>query len=382
MSQRALAEVNLAAIERNVAALRSRLSSDTRLCAVVKANAYGHGSVPVSRTVLAAGARHLAVATALEAQALRAGAVAAPILILGAVSDDELPIALAAEAELVIWELETAQKLIAVARTEQRPIGVHVKLDSGLGRLGTRSLDDAAALVELVIDAPELRLVGVMTHFATSDGDPDFVAEQLRAFKPLVQRVRGLPGGGEVIAHAANSGAILRFPETHFDMVRAGISLYGSDPMNDDPAGWELEPALTLRSYVAAVKAAVPGQSAGYSRRFIADRETVIATVPIGYADGLPRALTNNCEVLIGGRRYPLVGTVSMDNITVEVGPDAPVRVGDRVTLIGTDGNETQTAEQLAARVPTISYELLCWISARVPRSYHRDGVNCDEVSA
>jgi alanine racemase len=178
-----------------------------------------------------------------------------------------------------------------------------------------------------------------------------------------------------IVVHAANSVATLREPASHFDLVRCGIAIYGCDPMNQDPAAHGLEPALELTSYVAAVKLARAGESAGYGRRFIATGDTWIATVPIGYADGIRRALTNNCDVLIGGRRYPLVGTVSMDNITVELGPSAGgVRWGDRVTIIGTDGDERQTAEDLARRIGTINYEILCGITPRVPRVYHRDG--------
>ena len=164
--------------------------------------------------------------------------------------------------------------------------------------------------------------------------------------------------------HAANSAATLRGADTHFGMVRCGIAIYGCDPMNEDPAAHQLEPALELRSYVAAVKPARPGDSAGYGRRFIAERETWIATLPIGYGDGIRRALSNNCDVLIGGRRYPLVGTVSMDNVTVDVGPDPRVAVGDDATLIGRDSAERQTAEDLAARIETINYEILTGIPA------------------
>ncbi len=179
-----------------------------------------------------------------------------------------------------------------------------------------------------------------------------------------------------IVVHAANSAATLREPASHFDMVRCGIAIYGCDPMNEDPAAHGLEPALELTSYVAAVKLARAGDSAGYGRRFVAARDTWIATVPIGYADGIRRALTNNCDVLIGGRRYPVVGTVSMDNITVSLGSSAgSVRCGDRVTIIGVDGAERQTAEEVARRIGTINYEILCGITARVPRAYHRDGV-------
>jgi alanine racemase len=210
-----------------------------------------------------------------------------------------------------------------------------------------------------------------MTHFATADEDPEFLAAQLAAFTPFVERLKDRRPG--LIAHAANSAATLTARESHYDMVRCGIAIYGCDPMNRDPAAWGLEPALALHSYVAAVKPARAGDSAGYGRRFVADRDTRIATVPIGYGDGLQRAFSDNCEVLIRGRRHPLVGAVSMDNITVDLGPETDVQVGDRATIVGADGDERQTAEDLARRVGTISYEIVCGVSKRVPRAYRRD---------
>jgi alanine racemase len=177
-----------------------------------------------------------------------------------------------------------------------------------------------------------------------------------------------------LVVHAANSAATLRDAASHFSMVRCGIAIYGCDPMNEDPERYGLEPALELHSYLAAVKAARPGESAGYGRRFVADRDTWIGTVPIGYADGVRRALSNNAELLVRGDRVPLVGQVSMDNVTVDLGPSPQAAIGDPVTIIGRDGDQQQTAEQLAARIGTISYEVICGISARVPRVYHRDG--------
>jgi alanine racemase len=211
-----------------------------------------------------------------------------------------------------------------------------------------------------------------MTHFATADGDVAFMRRQLAAFAPFVEEMRRL--APDVIVHAANSAATLREPASHFDMVRCGIAIYGCDPMNEDAAAHGLEPALSWHSYVATVKAARVGDSAGYGRRFVADRDTFIGTVPIGYADGVSRRLTNNCDVLIGGRRYPLVGTVSMDNVTVDLGADPVVVAGERAVLIGSDAQERQTAEDLAHRLDTISYEVVCAISRRVPRVHHRDG--------
>lgn len=374
MGLRAVAEVNLAAIERNAARLRDRVGSHTRLCAVVKSDGYGHGAIQAAQAALRGGASMLAVATAGEAAELRHAGFDAPILVLGAVGDEELALAIAAGAELTVWDPAFIARLRAVATDAAAPVGLHVKLDTGLGRLGTRALDEALATVHAVLAAaPHLRLAGVMTHFATADGDLEFAAHQLAEFRPFVAEARAL-ATSDIVVHAANSPAILRVPGSHFDMVRAGIALYGADPMNNDPADHGLEPALSLHSYVATVKPIAPGQSTGYGRRFIAERASHIATLPIGYGDGIVRALANNCDVLIGGRRYPLCGMVSMDNITVDVGPEPVVSRGQRGTLIGTDGGERQTAEDIARRAGTISYEVLCWISKRVPRVYHYDG--------
>ena len=370
MSVRAVARVNVAAIERNVARLRAGLSG-TGLCAVVKADGYGHGAIPAARAAQAAGARWLAVVTAAEALALRVAGIAGPIVVLGAISAEELSMALAAGADLMAWSEPFVAEVAAAAWA---PVRMHVKLDSGLGRLGTRDPAEAIAVARAIVEAsPELMLVGAMTHFATADeADLGFVEQQLRVFGGFADRVREVQPG--IIVHAANSAATLRLPASHFDMVRCGIAIYGCDPMNDDPTAHGLEPALELSSYVAAVKLAHPGESAGYGRRFRAERDTWIGTIPIGYGDGIRRELADNCDVLVNGRRYPLVGTVSMDNITIDLGPDPVVSIADAATIIGCDHRERQTAEDLARRVGTISYEIVCGISKRVPRTYHRDG--------
>jgi alanine racemase len=329
----------------------------------------------VARAALSGGARSLAVATANEAAELREQGIstAVPLLVLGAVSEEELPTALAAGGELVAWDPAFVD---AIERTARRleldtPTRVHVKYDTGLGRLGTRDPEQALSVAERIASADTLVLHGAMTHCATADGDLEFLAAQLAAFRPFVERIRRV---APVIAHAANSAATVVEPASHFDMVRCGIALHGCDPMNDSPAAWGLEPALELTSYVAAVKRLAPGQSVGYGRRFIAERETWIATAPIGYADGVARAHTNNGEVLIAGRRYPIVGTVSMDNITIDLGPVTEVRAGEEVVLIGRSGEESITAEDVARRIGTINHEVLCRLSDRVTRRWHRDG--------
>jgi len=372
MALRARARINLAAIERNAARLHVGLAGGAELCAVVKADASGHGAVPVARAALAGGATRLAVATALEAAELRGAGVRAPVLVLGALSAQELGIVLEAGADVVAW---TPGFVTELQRAAQATVGVHVKHDTGMGRLGTRDRDLALAVADQVLAAGgPLVLAGAMTHFATADGERAFMDAQLEAFAPFAAAMRRR--APEVTVHAANSAATLRDPATHFDMVRCGIALYGCDPMNEDPDLHGLEPALELTSYVAAVKLARRGESAGYGRRFVATADTWVATVPIGYGDGVRRALSGRLEVLIAGRRLPTVGTISMDNLTVALGPERPSDIGPEttVTLVGRDGAERQTIEDLARGMDSIHHEVLCGLSPRVTREYHRDG--------
>jgi alanine racemase len=342
---RALATVDLGAIERNCARLPKPL------CAVVKANGYGHG--PVAGAALAGGATWLAVATGHEARDLREQGVDAPVLVMGALTREELRLAREADAEVAAWTDEIAE---AAPR-------VHVKLDTGMGRLGTKDRDAALRL------ATRPNVTGLMTHFATADepGDDLFPA-QLEEFRSFVEAV----GRDDLVVHAANSAAALRDPASHFDMVRCGIAIYGMDPFHEDPAVHGLEPALSLHSWVAAVRRFKPGDSAGYGRRWTAEEHCWVATVPIGYGDGWRRGLTNACDVLIRGRRHPLVGTVSMDNVTVALGAGTDVEVGDPVVLIGRQGGERILAEEVARRLGTISYEVTTGLLPRVRREHVR----------
>ena len=371
MPVRASAGVNLAALQRNCARLARELPTGGRLCVVVKADAYGHGAVPCARAALDGGADWLAVAAAQEAHDLRAAGVDGPLLVMGALSREELEIAIEADADVVAWTEEFVAAVAALGRGR-----VHVKLDTGMGRLGTRDPAEADRIAEAVAAAPGIDLAGAMTHFATADERGDsFLDEQLGRFVPWARALKDRHR--DILVHAANSAATLREPASHFDMVRCGIAVYGMDPFGADPAERELEPVLGLSSWVAALKPTAAGQSAGYGRRFIAGHDTVLAVLPIGYGDGWRRALTNNCEVLIGGRRRPLVGTVSMDNVTVDVGPPGgpdPVGVGDDAILIGAAGAQRITAEEVARRLDTINYEITCGITARVPRRHHFDG--------
>ena len=352
--ERALARIGLGAIERNCAHLRSLLRGDAQLCAVVKADGYGHGAVWAAKSALAGGASWLAVATAAEAEDLRRHGIAERILVMGALTREDLRVAAEAQADVVAWSPEVAE------RGER----VHVKLDTGMGRLGTKDVELARSLLRD-------DTVGLMSHFATADEpDDDYFPRQLERFSEFAEEARR--ERPDLIVHAANSAATYRDPAAHFDMVRCGIAIYGMDPFGEDPHARGLEPALSLHSHLGAVRRFEPGDSAGYGRRWTAHESTWIATVPIGYGDGWRRALSNNCDVLVGGRRHPVVGTISMDNLTIDLGPETDFAVGEPVVLIGAQGEERVLAEEVARRLDTINYEITCGLSSRVRRLHVR----------
>src|SRR3954453_1020382 len=284
MIGRALARIDVGAIERNCARIHALLSGDTKLCAVVKANGYGHGDTWCAKAALAGGAEWLAVAAASEAVELRRHGIEVPILVMGALTSADARLAMEAPADVVIWEPAFAQAIVAASETLGITARVHVKLDSGMGRLGTKDSEQALAVAEIVAKAPHVQLVGLMTHFATADeqGD-DFFAQQLATFTDFAATFR--ERYPDAIVHAANSPATFREPAAHFDMVRCGVAIYGLDPFQGDPATRELEPALSLSSYVAAVRQFQPGDSAGYGRRWHAEQATWVGTLPIGYGD-------------------------------------------------------------------------------------------------
>jgi alanine racemase len=366
---RAVARVDLGAIERNCARLKAELGPDAELCAVVKADGYGHGADACAEAALSGGATRLAVATGAEAAQIGRRLPQIPLLTMGALTVDELDAALGAGSEVAVWRDGFRQLASARGRAQGRPVRVHVKYDSGMGRLGNPDPAEVLALTRACSEDPQLQLAGIWTHFATAD-EPDstFFDRQLERFSSVVDAVKAeFP---EAIAHAANSAAVFRDPRAHFDMARCGVAIYGLDPFQGDPAERGLSPALSLRSYVADVKRFAAGASAGYGQTWKAPTETWVGVLPLGYGDGVRRGLSNNAEVLVGGRRQQLVGTVSMDNITVDLGPETDVEPGDEAVLIGTQGEQAILAEEVAGRLGTINYEVTCGISARVPREH------------
>lgn len=365
--ERAVARIDYDAVRANCERLKSELGDGAELCAVVKADGYGHGADGCAGAALAGGATRLAVATAAEAEQVGRRFQHVPLLTMGALTADEVDVVISAGSELALWR-EGFRGLVADrARAHGHKARVHVKYDSGMGRLGTPDPREVLELVRATADDPDLELAGIWTHLATADELASaYFDEQLDRFEEVVAAVKG--DHPQVLAHAANSAAVLRDRRSHHDMARCGVAIYGLDPFQRDPAEQGLEPALALHSYVADVKRFPAGASVGYGRKWKAPADTWVGVIPLGYGDGVRRALTNNAEVLVGGRRRPLVGTVSMDNVTIDLGPDTDVRPGDEAVLIGRQGGERILAEEVAARLGTINYEVTCAISPRVPR--------------
>lgn len=369
-SQRATrAVVDLGAIAHNVRLLRDMLRPEARLLAVVKANAYGHGAVPAARACLEAGAAWLGVAAVDEGLALRRAGIDAPLLVLGPAAPEEYGAALGHGLTLAAGSLAMAADMAAAARAAGVTARVHVKVDTGLTRFGvpaTRAVEEIAAIADL----PDLALDGVFTHFATSE-EPD--KSQTRAQLALFQQIlsalaaRGVSAG---LRHAANSGAILDLPETHLDMGRTGIALYGYHPagLGADPRG--LRPALALQSRLMRVEAVPAGVGVSYNHTFHTARPSVLGLVPLGYADGLPRLLANRGHMLVHGRRCPIAGRVCMDQTVIDVTDVPGAAVGDPVVVIGRQGDEWIGADEVGAHAGTNSYETLCRIGPRVPRDH------------
>jgi alanine racemase len=367
--RRAVAHVDLAAITGNVEFLRSRLTGGAELCAVVKADGYGHGCAQVAAAAVAGGATRLAVVTVEEAALVAELDLGVPILLLAPIGGQEVAAAVETGAELTVWAPDQVESVARAAAMLGREVRLHVKYDSGMGRFGARERETALAALAAAADTARVQPVAVWTHFATADelGD-DYFPLQLERFSEFVALARDQQPG--LLAHAANSAALLRTAESHFDFARSGIAVYGLDPFGADARERGLSPALSLLSYVASVREIAAGESVGYGRSFIADQDTCVATIPIGYGDGWRRILSNNADVLIAGRRHRQRGTVSMDSITVDLGPQSTVTRGTPVTLIGRDGPAEITTEEVAERARTINYEITCGLTARTARDY------------
>lgn len=338
----------------------------TAVMAVVKANGYGHGAARVALAAIRGGATWLGVSSVAEGLELRAAGINAPILNLGYTPRDGLAAAADAGLSLTLYETDS---LRAMAGLRGKDFPVHVKVNTGMNRLGIRP-ENATELVKEVRRARNLRLEGLYTHFADADGpDPAFTRKQLEVYLRTRDRVLS-EGGGGFISHAANSAAVLRFPESWLEMVRIGISLYGVSPAPEVRNPSAFRPALSWKTLVTNVQDIDEEATVGYGRTFTATSAVRVATLAAGYADGLHRRLSNRGKVLIRGRLAPIIGTISMDQTTIDVSRVPGVSIGDLACLIGADGDARWEAEDVARECDTIAYEVLCAISARVPRRY------------
>ena len=363
------------AIAHNVAVLRGTAGPATAVCAVVKADGYGHGMVEVARTALRAGASWLGVAHADEGGQLRCAGIDAPVLLLSEpVLPDELDAVVAAGLRVTVYHEDAVDALAATGA----PIAVHLKVDTGLRRVGARPAD-VVALARRIRSAPGLTLEGVWTHFALADSPSDpFTALQVSRFAEVVDELERA-GFDVPVRHAANSAGAIAHPDARFGMVRPGIALYGVEPSAELAGAVGLRPALSWHTRVSFVKTVPAGEGISYGHRHRTTADTVVATVPVGYADGLPRAWgLAGGPVLIGGVRRPLIGAVTMDQALVDCGPGAEVRVGDEVVLIGRQGDAVVTADEIAAGTGTISYEILTGIGPRVERRHVGGGAEPD----
>lgn len=369
MPRRAVAHVDLAAITDNVRFLREQLTGDAELCAVIKADGYGHGIDRVAAAAVEGGATRLAVVTTNEAAVVAKLKLDAQLLVLAPVPADDLIATIETGAELTAWSPTQIGDIQRAAILLDREVGVHVKLDTGMGRFGARKEDEAFAALDAAAAASNVVPRAVWTHFATADepGD-DYFPQQLARFTHFAERAK--ERHPQLLVHAANSAALMRDPASHFDFARCGIAIYGLDPFHEDSLERGLKPALSLHSYVASVRDVAPGESVGYGRKFTATERTSIATIPIGYGDGWRRILSNSCEVLIAGTRYPQVGTISMDSFMVDLGFSATVDMGTPVTLIGSEADERISTEDVAKRASTINYEITCGLTTRTARDY------------
>ncbi|GIM46242.1 alanine racemase [Collibacillus ludicampi] len=369
------AEVELSAIAHNIRQFQRHLAKNAIIMAVVKANGYGHGAFPVARTALEAGARYLAVATADEAIELREEGITAPILILGFTPPDRAADIVRYELTQTVFQTEMLDALESAAKQQNKRVRIHIKVDTGMGRIGLRDLCEIIPFVKNAHERPSIFVEGIFTHLATADeADKRYMWEQVNRWNDIVHAIEE-QGIKIPLKHVANSAATIDHPELHLDMVRIGISMYGYYPSSEvHKEHVHLRPALTFKSRVIHVKTLPGEQSISYGATYRTKNEERIATIPVGYADGYSRLLSNRGFVLVGGKRCPIVGRVCMDQLMVNVTHVPDVKVGDEVVLYGSQGQEQIHLDEVASIIGTISYEIACAVGRRVPRVYLWNG--------
>ncbi len=360
--------VDLGAISHNVAGIRQKVGSRTGVIAVVKADGYGHGAVRVAHAALAAGAESLAVAIPEEGRVLREAGIGVPILVMGLVQPEEACKAIEWGLEQTVASVELLQALDCEARRASVEARIHVKVDTGMGRIGLQP-EDVVSFVRQAKQLQNVNLYGLYSHFATADErDKAFAVRQLGSFNSVVEQLRDA-GLSIPMKHMANSAAVLELPDSYFDAVRPGIIIYGLYPSSEVEHTIKLKPAMSLRTRIAHVKTVGPGTPISYGRTHVTGGQAVVGTLPLGYADGYNRRLSNRAEVWVNGSRAPIVGRVCMDMCMVDLSGVPGARAGDEVELFG----QHIPAEEIADTIGTINYEVVCAVGPRVPRLYIKD---------
>lgn len=363
-------EVDLRGIQANMAAIRSLVGSGVKTMAVVKANGYGHGLVEVAKAIVKAGADQLAVATLDEAVVLREAGLESPILVLGTgIPGDGADAAVQYDIAQALCTIELAEALSKAAQRLEKTALVHLKVDTGMGRVGVRP-GEAVNFMKRVATLPGLQFDGVFSHFAAADESEDeYTRMQIGQFQGVLDNLKE---NGYVfpLSHLANSAGILDYPEAHFNMVRPGCILYGCWPGPQTKKKICLAPTFEFKTRIVYLKNVTAGTSISYGLTYTAPSDKVLATLPVGYADGYRRAFSNKASVLVRGRRCPIVGRVCMDQCVIDVTDVPDVKLGDEVVLIGSQGNSAISPEELGSLIGTISLDILCGISVRVPRVY------------
>ena len=373
--ERVLAIIDLDAIAYNMTNIKSKVGKETGIIGIIKADAYGHGSVEISKVILENGADWLAVAVVDEGINLRKNGIAAPILLLGYTPELRLEDVVNNGFIQTVYTYKTAKKLSDVAVRLGKTAVIHIKIDTGMGRIGYRVNEASADEIVKISELPNIEVNGMFTHFSTADEkDKDYTLNQYKKFVHMdaLLRERGL----EIpIKHAANSAAIMDFDNMMFNMVRPGIILYGAYPSEEvDKDNLSIKPAMSVKTHVSYVKEVNEGDYISYGRKYQAVGKRIIATIPVGYADGFMRAYSNGGKVLIKGECAPIVGRICMDQFMVDVTDIKDVQINDEVVLIGKQGNKEITVDFIASILDTINYEVFCTLSKRVPRQYIQNG--------
>lgn len=372
MNRPTRAEISLGNLVHNYRIVRSLIGPGVKVMAMVKANAYGHGIVRISRELLAAGADCLGVAYLEEAVFLRNNGITAPVLVLGAINTEQIPLFIEHDVGITSSSLDKSRAVSAAAKSMGKNADVHLKIDTGMERIGVHWYN-AEKFIEETIAMENITVKGLFSHLARAENDRDFTLTQISRFDAVVN---GMTKKGVLpeLIHLANSAGVINFRDSHYTMVRPGIMLYGYNPMGYMPNvsfnGAYLKPVMTLKTRVSYFKVCPAGAGISYGHTYITPEQTRIATLPVGYGDGYNRLLSNSGEVMIRGKRYPVAGTVCMDQTMVDLGPDGTAYNGDDVLLFGEMEGDRIPLEELCAKMETITYEVLCSISSRVPRLY------------